>query len=214
MKKMLLIISGILLMVVGAKAQTSFGLKAGVNFAKFSGGEDVKNKSSFQGTAFVDIPISKDVSFQPGLSLQSKGYKARVNPKEYYGDEFPLAKGTSTVDVLSLEIPMNFLYYMPSGPGKFFIGAGPYIGLNLSGKAKLKGTEEGTTLEIKNNIKFSGTDKEMNQLDAGANILFGYKLNKGLLLNAGYNVGLANLIPDAAKTVSNRVLSFAVGFQF
>ena len=69
-------------------------------------------------------------------------------------------------------------------------------------------------LKEKMSVKFSGEDKLINRFDAGANFLVGYKLGNGLLLNAGYNLGLTNLIPNSGKTVSNRVLSFVVGYQF
>jgi len=115
---------------------------------------------------------------------------------------------------MSIEVPVNAVYYIPAGTGNVFIGAGPYIGFNVSGKVKTKGQEGGISIDEKNNIKFSGDEKDMNRIDAGANFLLGYKLENGLLINGGYNLGLTNLVPNVTDKISNRVLSFGIGFQF
>src|SRR5690606_4701568 len=96
--------------------------------------------------------------------------------------------------------------------GSVFLGAGPYIGFNVSGKQKVSGDIAGWEGSSTRDLNFSGDDKDMNVIDAGANFMLGYKLSNGFLVNAGYNLGLTQLVPDANKTVSNRVLSFGVGF--
>src|SRR5690606_17912785 len=109
------------------------------------------------------------------------------------------------------------VYYIPTGDaGSVFLGAGPYVGYNVSGK--MKGKVDGEKIEFEDGsdkIDFSGDDKDMNAFEAGVNFLGGYKLSNGLIINAGYGLGLTNLSPDeGSKTSSNRVISFGVGFQF
>jgi len=54
----------------------------------------------------------------------------------------------------------------------------------------------------------------MNLIDAGVNFLGGYKFNNGLLINAGYGLGLTNLNPGDGDNINSRTLSFGLGFQF
>ena len=214
MKKILLSLGAAVLLAAGAQAQTSWGLKAGVNLGKYSNVpaayEDyAKMNPSFYVTGFADMPVAPNFSIQPGVSLQGKGAKYKAS-----GD---MGEGTFTRNVMSVEVPVNAVYYIPVGySGSVFLGAGPYIGFNVSGKDKTSGTIDGigSVDSDSRDLNFSGDDKDMNVIDAGANFMLGYKMSNGFLVNAGYNLGLTQLVPDANKTVSNRVLSFGVGFQF
>lgn len=219
MKKLLLSLGAAFLLAAGAQAQTSYGIKAGVNLGKISnsgiGGEfegagvsikDVTNPS-FYVTGFADISVAPNFSVQPGLSLQGKGAKTTAKQDDN--------SAHISVNLMSIEIPVNAVYYIPTGTsGSVFLGAGPYAGYNVSGKIAGKLNGEKIDFDGNDKIDFSGDDKDMNAFDYGVNFLGGYKLSNGLIINAGYGLGLADLIPDDNKTSSNRVLSFGVGFQF
>jgi len=207
MKKLLLSFGAALLFVAAAQAQTSYGLKAGVNLGKFSNYGDQTNNTSFYVTGFADLPVAPQFSIQPGVSLQGKGTKF----VDSWGDA---ANVDISTNIMSIEIPVNAVYYVPAGSGNIFLGAGPYVGFNVSGKEKATGNLGDFSGETDYKLKFSGDDKDFNAIDAGVNFLAGYKFNNGLLLNAGYGLGLTNLVPNADQTVSNRVLSFGLGFQF
>ena len=199
-----------MLLAGAAQAPVSYGLRGGVNLGKISNlGENQSNNTSFNVTGYADLPVAPNFSIQPGLSLQGKGTKfdSRV------GD----ATGSFTRNTMSLEIPVNAVYYIPTGySGSVFLGAGPYIGMNLSGKDKIKGDlANAAGFENERDLSFSGDNKDMNRIDAGVNFLAGYRFNGGLLLNAGYGLGLTNLNPVSNNTTyANRVWSFGVGFQF
>ncbi|MGN5953046.1 porin family protein [Sphingobacterium lactis] len=212
MKSLVLTIGALCLMLVGAQAQVSYGLKAGLNLAKYSQPiEDElkdyeKSLPSFYVTGFADIPVAPNFSVQPGLSLQGKGAK--------YEGEVNGVKGSININVMSLEIPVNAVYYIPAGTGNVFLGAGPYIGFNLSGKVKSKVEGGEGAGEDTEDIKFSGDDKNMERIDAGLNFMLGYKLSNGFLINGGYNLGLTNLSTESDLKTSNRVFSVGIGFQF
>jgi hypothetical protein len=117
---------------------------------------------------------------------------------------------------MSIESPVNAIYYIPTGAlGSFFLGAGPYIGFNVSGKQKAQGNIGNWVTDGDKNLKFTGSKRDMNLIDAGLNFLGGYKLNNGFLLNAGYGLGLSNLSPsdNSDKKLSNRTFSFGIGYQ-
>ena len=121
--------------------------------------------------------------------------------------------------VNSLEIPVNMVYYIPAGSGKVFLGVGPYLGFNLKGKSERSHlfTYEGSIslTTSKFDLKFSGPDRTLNFIDTGVNFLTGYKLNIGLLINAGYGLGMSNLNPDLnSDSYSNRLISVGIGYEF
>ena len=219
MKKILLSLTAVALFAVGAQAQVGYGIKAGVNLGKISNspfeaefeapGVDIKEvlNPSFYITGFADIFVAPNFSIQPGLSLQGKGSKTKAS----FDDE----SAHIAVNIMSIEIPVNAVYYIPAGPGSVFLGAGPYAGYNVSGKLSGKINDEKIDFDGEDKVDFSGDDKDMNAFDAGVNFLGGYKLPNGLIINAGYGLGLTNLNPDSdSKKLNNRVLSFGVGFQF
>ncbi|TJZ54824.1 PorT family protein [Sphingobacterium olei] len=214
MKKLLLSFGAVVLLAAGAQAQVSYGLKAGVNLGKYSNQSDLAkdyqtNNVSFFVTGFADLPVATNFSVQPGLSLQGKG-----NKYNFDGDGLD---GKSTTNVMSIEIPVNAVYWIPTGAsGSVFLGAGPYVGFNVSGKQKYEGNVGDWGAEGESDIDFGSGDNEMKVIDAGANFLAGYKFGNGFLINAGYGLGLSNLSnnSNSDNKFSNRVLSFGVGFQF
>jgi len=215
MKKILLTLGVAFAIATGAQAQTGYGFKAGVNlgeYSNFPSGQSVN--TSFYVTGYADLPIAPNFSIQPGISLQGKGTKYSLSEEEIFNSTTLKASADYKWNVMSIEIPVNAVYYIPTGDaGKVFLGAGPYIGFNVSGKAKINGTiidERGGNKEVikvddSNNLKLSGSNKDLNVIDAGLNFMAGYKFNNGFLLNAGYNLGLTNIVAGADKTVSNRV---------
>ncbi|MFZ4863711.1 porin family protein [Sphingobacterium sp. Mn56C] len=206
MKKILLSLGAALLLAAGAQAQTGYGLKAGVNIGKYSNDGGSKNNTSFHVTGFADLPVASNFSIQPGVSLQGKGDKGTYTTGNLNGIE-------STRNTMSIEIPVNAVYYIPTGTaGSVFLGAGPYIGFNVSGKEKLKGNLGNYTGEKDWSLKI-GNDKDLKAIDAGANFMLGYKLNNGFIINAGYNLGLTDVLPRLNGTQANRVWSFGIGFQ-
>lgn len=220
MKKVILTLGVALATAVGAQAQVGYGLKAGVNlgeYSNFPSGQSVN--TSFYVTGYADMPIAPNFSIQPGISLQGKGSKYSINEQVNNAT----ANADYTVNVMSIEIPVNAVYYIPTGEsGKVFLGAGPYIGFNVSGKEKVKGSialDQGNGKEVvkvdeSNDLKLSGSNKDLNVIDAGLNFMVGYKFSNGFLLNGGYNLGLTNIVAGSDKIVSNRVWQFGVGFQF
>lgn len=208
MKKLLFICVGLMMGTV-AFAQTSslgFGLKAGVNFPKynFSGSNsnfETNSSTNFHVTGFLDAPLGRNFSVQPGISLQGKG-----------GELLSSSVGTVTQNTMWLEVPVNFVAKVPMGNSNFFIGAGPYIGFGLSGKNKYD-TNLGDAEE---EFEF-GSDGTLKSTDFGVNFVAGFHLSQGFLIHAGYGLGLSDIrasnnefFPDDRLT--NRVFSVGLGF--
>ena len=182
-----------------AQSKTTFGVSAGVNFAKItasvdgvSGSGSSGSLTSFSVGVFADAPLGQNFSIQPGLYYTGKGAGS---------DDGSDAK----LKLNYLQVPVNFLYNAPFGGGKFFVGAGPYIGIGLNAKA----TGEGESADLE-----FGTD--VKRTDFGATGLLGVRFDNGLLLKANYDLGLSNILPDNEVGVSskNRVIGLSVGFTF
>ena len=214
MKKVLLTLGVAFLTAVGAQAQTSYGLKAGVTLPSYNYGStddlsDTKSAVNFYLTGYASLPVSTGFSIQPGVSLQGKG--AKFASFEVGNNTYELTQNTMWLDV-----PVNFVGKLPLGAAELQVGAGPYVGFGLSGKNKFNKIGEGDiSSSTLNDFEF-GKDKTLKGVDYGANITAGVKLNNGFLINANYGLGLANLAgnQNLNGTVKNRVLSFGVGFEF
>jgi hypothetical protein len=194
----------------GAFAQRQpmgYGLKAGVAFPNynFSGSNNSYNTdaaTNFNVTAFLDAPIVSDYIYvQPGVSLQGKGAKLDGT------------LGTFTQNTMWLEVPVNFVFKAPTGNvGSFFVGAGPYVGFGLSGKNKFDSNVVGVTSDVS-----FGKDKDLKTTDFGVNFLGGYQLNNGLMIHAGYGLGLTDIRGSNNSyfndnNLTNRVWTVGLGF--
>ena len=215
MKRNLLLFAAAILMAVGAKAQTGFGLKAGVTLPSYSYGNtdelsDTKSALNFYVTGYLNANINQNFAIQPGISLQGKG--AKFAEARWNGNTYELTQNT-----MWIEVPVNFVGKLPVGAAELQLGAGPYVGFGISGKNKFNsigdnGDGSSTTL---NEFKF-GKDETLKGVDFGANITAGVKLPGGFLINANYGLGLTNIAGEKflSDDVKNRVLSFGVGFEF
>lgn len=199
MKKVLLTLGVALLAVAGAQAQTGYGVKAGMNFPKlsFSGGNESYNtntSTNFYLSGYANIPAASNFVIQPGVSLQGKGGKFETGNIE------------TKTDLMSIEVPVNAVYYIPTGgSGSVFIGAGPYVGFNISGKNKVG--------DVKSDVKFGSKVDEMKVVDYGANFQLGYKLANGFLINGAYGLGLGNMSNIDGLKMKNNVFSVGIGFE-
>ena len=193
--------------IVGNAQNSRFGFTAGAAFANYKtkvGGETDKINSKVGLTAgiLVDIPVSKNFSFQPAVNFVQKGTK----DEETSGGVTEKIK----LNINCIEVPLNLLYNASGNTGNFFIGAGPSLAFALSGKLKY---DDGTDA-LTEKINFgSGDDDDMKGLDLGANVITGYCFPNGLQISAHYNAGLSNLYPGDSEdgTLKSHYFGFKIG---
>ncbi len=205
MNKFLLTLFATLGLSAAASAQVSYGVKAGLNVPtiKFSSGNmsyKTDASTSFYVGGFVDATIAPNLSIQPGISFEGKGGTFASDALDFGGN------GTDAkLTLLYLEVPVNLVYYIPTGEsGDFFLGAGPYAGFGVRAIGKADGESDSGSFD----------EAGLKSFDAGANFLLGYRLQNGLLFNAGYGLGLANASQDNEVSIENNVWKFGLGFQF
>lgn len=175
-------------------AQTSFGIRGGVNFQNLNGkdddGDKFENKLKLGVNVGVtaDIPVvSPDYFLQSGLLFSTKGAKI---------------EGTDVKVKLSyLEVPFTFLYKPTLGTGKLLLGVGPYIGYAVGGKI------DDTDISFDNDFK---------RFDAGGNLLFGYQFAQNLSAQLNAQLGLVNIGQNdqGDATIKNTGFGVSLGYHF
>ena len=144
MKKITIALIGLMMISsTSVFAQLSYGVKAGLNFSKMSikaNGEnvdDIKFNPGLNLGAFADFSFSDMLALETGLTIEKKGFMMK-DEEDVYGGK---VKTTSKFNVVYATIPiqarLNF--------GNFYALAGPYIGIGLTGKQKVKVTFDGDT---------------------------------------------------------------------
>jgi hypothetical protein len=199
----------------------SFGIKAGLNesTATFAGSMSTSsNLSGFNAGVFADIKFNR-LSVEPGIFYTTSGYNTKTvfttdNPAPYSFN------ATGRVAYNYLQVPVNILYHIPTGPVKIFVGAGPYWGLALSGTRQGTANANGIITNIRGNITFGSSDGDFSKTDLGVNAIGGIALKNGLLFSANYGFGLTNIsnstnsINSTKSKGENRVLSLSLGYEF
>ena len=177
MKKIIAIVFIALLGTTGVKAQASFGIKGGVNFASIAGNVNsaVRYRTGFNVGVVTEIETSPVTSVQPEILYSSQGFYfrgGRVGGID--GDYFE----PDTFKLDYLNIPLVFKYYINEG---FSIESGPQLGFLLSATSK-NGTVQDS--KISDNLTTASFDWLLG---------FGYKFDNGFNVNARYSLGLTNI---------------------
>jgi hypothetical protein len=123
---------------------------------------------------------------------------------------------------------VNLVLKTPTGPTRFFAGAGPYLAIGVAGKNKVKGSVLGNSFSSEEKIEWSNDDPTTVDFEEGAGFgilkRFDYGLNgtvgieaSRIVLSANYGLGLAKLQSGSGSGDDNnnkhRVLSFSLGFK-
>ena len=171
--------------------KTRFGLRGGVNLADLNAKNvsntatftEAESKTSFNAGVFANIPISEMFRFQPEIAFSSQGGKLHG----------PSASGTGPTyeqDLHYLTLPLNFQLMTSKG---FFIQTGPQLGFLVSAKTK---NVSGTTA-----VSNDGDNKDdFDKLDFAWSGGVGYLSRIGLGIDLRYNIGIANVVADDART--------------
>ena len=199
----------------------NIGLKGGLNLSNMlfkedgeTYSDDFKMRPGFNIGATAEFPLSEMFSFETGLLLSTKGFNYSLEESEM-GESFKLE---SNINLLYLDIPIVAKSSFDLGyDKKIFATFGPYVGIGISGKSKIKMTYDGETESDEETIEW-GSDEESSdfkRLDFGLTIGAGVEINS-VLIGLNYSLGLANISPytDNGNMINNRVLGLSVGYKF
>jgi hypothetical protein len=190
MKKIFLSLLTVAIAATEANAQIAIAPELGLNMAnlafKPSGSTSMKAGAALG--AIVDIGLTDNLFLQPGLFYEMTGCN-------FSGGSF---------NINTITVPVDVEYKLgEAGSGRFFFGAGPYLGYNISGTAK--GSGSSTSLKI-------GSDKTDNikAMDVGLGVNLGYMLASNLYFRGHYQFGFSNLDPSGASGVSTKTSAIGV----
>lgn len=197
MKKIFLLICGLLPVYFLFAQQLRYSVEGGINF---SGAYAVENGvvikggplPGFQLGVLATKTITQKISFQPSLLFVYGGtYRTGidVNHTKYH--------------VSLLKIPLDVVYQKND---KFFVGAGPYIGYSISGTHTFRGRS------YKIIFGSNPNEDDSRRLDAGLDIMAGYVLKPNLLVKACFDLGLINPAWKPLR-VNTRILGIMVAYS-
>lgn len=215
-----------------AQARTSanegnFIIRGGVNYANISVTEngrvdEANNFTSFHVGLAFDIPLTAGLSFQPGATYTGKGAKTQVGRE---GENFYYKASSNP---MYLEIPVNFVGKIPlTETARFYIGAGPYAAMGITGKNKVTSKLLGVETFSNRDIVFSKDDPTTSQeenfgygklkrFDYGLNAQAGFEFTR-FTLGANYGYGLTKINSGTDNNANDqgkhRVLSFSLGLK-
>jgi hypothetical protein len=214
---------------ISVNAQTTTRIQAGINLANITVTDngrvdDANMLASFQAGVVSDMHLSGALYFQPGVIFSGKGSKVQRGTQGTNG------YFRQTFNPFYIEIPANLVVKAPVGTSShFFVGAGPYLGVGVSGKTKTEGqTILGGQYKVENDIKYSNDDPTTLNEEEGTGFgivkRFDYGLNgtagiegKSIVLGVNYGLGLAKLQSGSNSSENNnnknRVFSIVLGFK-
>jgi hypothetical protein len=183
-------------LALGSKAQTTFGLRAGVNFQNINGKEfdgsdtEGKLKTGFNIGVNAEVPVAPDFYLQPGVLFTTKGAKHK--------DDDDIKRSLSYI-----EVPINFVYKPTLGTGKLILGIGPYVAFAVGGKFT---DDDGKDYDHKFKSEITAaeylSDPYVKRLDVGGNLLAGYEFSNKFSFQLNAQLGMVNINPEI-EGVSN-----------
>jgi hypothetical protein len=205
MKKILLLLCCSFGVSAAFAQMPGFGIKGGVNFASLNASNgnlslNTGTTTTFAVGVFADFKLGA-VSIQPAVNYTGKGGNINdgdgnmVDIKTYY-----------------VQVPVNVVYHFPAGIGNAFVGAGPFVGVGLSGKATAK--SGGTS--ISDDINFGDGPEDFKRTEFGLNGIAGIEFDGGFLIGINYDLGLSDITNDNGDSgaLKNRVFGISVGYKF
>lgn len=188
--------------------QTTFGLRAGVNFQNINGKDQGGNELNFSITTGyhagvnAEIPIGSGFHLQPGVLYSLKGAGIPMNGGE-----------NQKVKLHYLEVPVNFVYKPILGTGNLVLGFGPYAAFGIGGNVNGR--------EIDFTEKFtSSSAPQYKRFDAGGNLFAGYEFANNFSFQLNTQLGMVNIRPEDEQNTGdkskwkNTGFGLSLGYRF
>lgn len=187
-----------------------YSTAGGINFSNLSeedyGGDNNESKLGFQLGANALFPINQNLRLETGLGYASKGSKT-----SYEGEGGEFGEETfSQEDKLNLsylEVPILARYQFNNTGFSTYGGLQPALLLGAKQKSEATSSPSQET-DVKDRFK---------SFDASAVFGVGYEFKNGLMLNAGYDLGLLNIAESSEfgnATAKNRSFKISLGYIF
>lgn len=220
MKQSLLILAILISTFSFAQTVPTFGVRAGVSSASvrgdaadnlnklldFTGGAITTSKTTgFFAGGYASIPLSGNISVEPGLYYSQKGYEMNgaLNMK---GIDFLGASAKAKLQLQYIDVPV----LLKANINGLQLFAGPQV--SYLTHAALQTSAGVLGINLLN--KTTDATAQFNKWDVGVTGGIGYQLMNGVNLTASYDYGLSKM--DANKSVKsyNDVFKIGLGITF
>lgn len=202
-------------------AQPSFGIRAGINSATWSGDAlqsfnqladltngyvTTKGRTAFHAGAYAQLPLGSRFSIEPGIFYSQKGFTMKGELESKVLD-FLGANATMQVQSHYIDVPVLLKANVIEG---LHVYAGPQFSYLVENNLHMDAGALGFSLLNKNmNI----TD-QFNPTDWSIVGGVGYTFTNGVTINAAYDHGLSRLDKNGNFKSYNKVFKIGFGFQF
>lgn len=203
-----------------AQTQPSFGIRGGFSSATIKG-ETMNSLNNlldftngmitttshpgFYGGAYVSLPLSEQLTFEPALYYTQKGYEMKGS-LGIKGVEFLGANAKAQLNTQYIDMPV----VLKGNFNGFQIFGGPQISYLTS--ANLKSTAGVLGINFLNN-KMDVTNN-FNRWDAAITGGIGYQFANGLNVTAAYDHGLSKIDANQSFNSYNRSFKIGLGYKF
>ena len=200
----------IAMVVIRADAQIRLGISAGGLYAGWNVAFDGVKDSDYEGRMgflaglVAELPLGNSLALQPQFNFVHKGTSVE------HGDHH------DAVEVNALDIPLSMLFRYAAGPGEFFLGLGPNIGINLEAHLHEDHDhrDDGHGHSHGEHITIGNDPGNLKRMDIGARLSAGYTLRNGLSFSASYVLGLSDLTPEAITVARSNYAAVTLGYYF
>ena len=166
MKKIGLVIILVMLMIVPATAQVTFGVRGGLAYSSLVQKIDNNYRSGarfgFSVAGLTNIPLYKRLSLQPEVAFVHQGgnYLSNIPDEEGTGRLYPKTK----CNYSSILVPVNLVYTFQFTDVYFSVMAGPAVDFSLFGKMR---TKENVDTDI---VFGKSGEADLQTFDLGVNL--------------------------------------------
>ena len=192
--------------------ETTFGVKAGLNYSSIVGDltEGIKFRFSGLGGVFIESKLSSKFALQTEVLYSSQGFQfsSDLLAIENNGGTFDENDFRTNVQLNYLAVPVLAKFALS---GRSAVVFGPQFGFLLNQVTKIKNLDERDTTEIPENR----TDLPGNfQLDYGVVAALDFEISDTLSIEPRFYLGLRNRLNDASGQLQNYNVAIQVSASY
>ncbi|WP_319227645.1 porin family protein [Draconibacterium orientale] len=138
---------------------------------------------------------SQEFAVEGGLLFETKGFHKKLEASE----------NKTTLYFVDVPLYVKYLHRFRSR-NKFYVGAGPFVGMGLFGNADYSNDSE--------SLKFGNDpiEHDYKRLDYGVSGKVGFLFLNGFNMCASYDYGLVDIKPNEIQEAKTRVLRLSLGY--
>lgn len=198
MNKSIAILTVCITLFSSARAQVSFGAKAGGAITSLPGDYTNYRKTGFYGGITGELPVGKKFSVAAELVYSLQGNKQRIMFAEWApNDNYNATGEKENMNLSYVNLPILVKYHLVKN---FFMETGLQAGLLVDAKVK---TSQG-----------SGDKKDLyKSFDLSLPVGIGFEFLNGLGANLRYNAGLTSVYKKTQWEARNRVIQLGLFYK-